>query len=795
MKRLKRSLSLWLAVILAAGLLYVPVFAGDIETDQQETAVTAAEEVTQEENAADQAEYDEAADTDAEEVPEDEQEEAAASTDDTNKMNEADVDDGGAGIEEDKTEKADTETSAFIEKENSGKDFSVSNEEDESEETISRESYLSAEDGDQSDYAVVTFDANGGYFYNGESVKEENVEKGSKIYTDPYSWSTPSIDDPSKTFAGWSRTQNGPASVDEITVTSNITLYAVWNQRCTVTLHDSKGRFKENTWYENPEAGIIRNAEIYTTVYAKGDYVYKNDFDHLLDLSGTDVLTGWSTEDGGEPFGYSIEVTGDMDLYAVWKSNCTITFDANGGYFDRWGSGDDIYTIDTVRDDYPKGYVLHYITGYNDPEYDEDAGKTFVGWSTTPDGDAFGEEGYTVSGDATLYAVWESLDPIIVTLDANGGCFGGPGYPDTTEPQQFPVYIRNKNDNYVYLTENDIFSRIPGVRSGEMGKSFKGWSTTVDGPVRSDFFVREDITIYAIWGDSAIVAFLANGGYYDYGSYKNEYNMRSYFVGDILERTVLPPDINKRGYYFGGWSLTQDGTPIGPDGIKVNGGETVYAVWCKAGWNKFGSGWKYFILPEDEYDDFDYYNDGWEQIDGKWYFFDQDEWMLTGWIKDDGEWYYLKADGARAENEWAKDSGGWYWMDGSGKITKNKWIQSGGQWYYLKANGYMAANEWAKDSTGWCWMDASGKITKNKWIQSGGQWYYLKANGYMAANEWAKDSGGWYWMDGSGKITRSQWIQTGGKWYYLGANGYMVTGTQKIGGKTYTFSSSGVWIK
>ena len=35
---------------------------------------------------------------------------------------------------------------------------------------------------------------------------------------------------------------------------------------------------------------------------------------------------------------------------------------------------------------------------------------------------------------------------------------------------------------------------------------------------------------------------------------------------------------------------------------------------------------------------------------------------------------------------------------------------------------------------------------------------------------------------------------SGGKWYYLDANGYMVTGTKKIGGKTYKFNSNGVWI-
>ena len=132
--------------------------------------------------------------------------------------------------------------------------------------------------------------------------------------------------------------------------------------------------------------------------------------------------------------------------------------------------------------------------------------------------------------------------------------------------------------------------------------------------------------------------------------------------------------------------------------------------------------------------------------------------------------------------------------DSPGEGHAPGWHKEEGEWYYYETDGTKRTDGWAKDSAGWCWMDGSGRITRNKWIKDGNEWYFLKANGYMAANEWTRDSGGWYWMNGSGKITRSQWIQTGGKWYYLGANGYMVTGTQRIGGKTYRFSTSGVWI-
>ncbi|MBE6010220.1 MAG: hypothetical protein E7236_06155 [Lachnospiraceae bacterium] len=164
------------------------------------------------------------------------------------------------------------------------------------------------------------------------------------------------------------------------------------------------------------------------------------------------------------------------------------------------------------------------------------------------------------------------------------------------------------------------------------------------------------------------------------------------------------------------------------------------------------------------------------------------------WIKSGGSWYYLKADSYMAANAWAKDSIGWCWMNGNGNITRNKWIKVSGEWYYLKSNGYMAVNEWKKDSHGWCWMNGSGRIAKNKWVKYNGSWYYLKSNGYMAANTWVKDSRGWCWMEYSGKMAKSRWVKASGSWYYINSSGYMVTGTQRIGGKTYRFNSSGKWI-
>lgn len=36
-----------------------------------------------------------------------------------------------------------------------------------------------------------------------------------------------------------------------------------------------------------------------------------------------------------------------------------------------------------------------------------------------------------------------------------------------------------------------------------------------------------------------------------------------------------------------------------------------------------------------------YTTDGWEHIDGEWYYFDAEGWMVTGWVEWGGWWYYL----------------------------------------------------------------------------------------------------------------------------------------------------------
>ena len=211
----------------------------------------------------------------------------------------------------------------------------------------------------------------------------------------------------------------------------------------------------------------------------------------------------------------------------------------------------------------------------------------------------------------------------------------------------------------------------------------------------------------------------------------------------------------------------------------------------RTGWIREAYTDEYGYAQEDWYyaDSSGVLQQGWRKIGGKWYYFAHEDevdsgsgcWMCAGDVyKIGGTLYAFDVSGALRYG-WTKYNQSWgdyeydynlsYWVysDSSG-VVKTGWQKIGGTWYYFNSWGMMAENEWVKDSAGWC---------------------YLGSNGKMLTNSWARDSVGWVWLNGSGRITKSSWIKYNGDWYYLKANGYMATGTQTIGGKTYTFDSSG----
>lgn len=173
----------------------------------------------------------------------------------------------------------------------------------------------------------------------------------------------------------------------------------------------------------------------------------------------------------------------------------------------------------------------------------------------------------------------------------------------------------------------------------------------------------------------------------------------------------------------------------------------------------------------------------WEQIDGKWYYFNSSGYMATGWVND-GAWYYLNASGALTTG-WQYVNGNWYYMNSDGRMATG-WIEDAGKLYYLRGSGAMATG-WVNDG-GWHYMNGSGAAVTG-WVWDGSNWYYMDSDGRMVTG-WVEDAGKNYYLQGSGAMATG-WLNLGGTWYYFNTSGAMTTGWQYVNGYWYYLNEDG----
>ena len=177
---------------------------------------------------------------------------------------------------------------------------------------------------------------------------------------------------------------------------------------------------------------------------------------------------------------------------------------------------------------------------------------------------------------------------------------------------------------------------------------------------------------------------------------------------------------------------------------------------------------------------------GWQNVDGKWYYYGADGEALTGWQAIGGKWYYFNGSGVM-QTGWQYIGGKWYYLNSSGDMVTG-WKQLGGKWYYFNSSGAMVTG-WNQIGGKWYYFNSSGAMVTG-WKQLGGKWYYFNSSGAMLTG-WQAIGGKWYYFNGSGAMLTG-WQQIGGKWYYFNTSGAMATGWQIIGGKKYWFNGSGV---
>lgn len=346
------------------------------------------------------------------------------------------------------------------------------------------------------------------------------------------------------TFKGWATSSTSSYAQyqpgDAFTIDADTTLYAVWGQNVTRTWSIT---YNANGGINAPAKQTANVGQSITITYSKPT------------RSGYTFL-GWSTWSGAtEPEsaytpGYSYMSEYDTTLYAVWRQNQTTQYSLSFNL--QGGTG----AVNTLYGGYGERVQIPYTTPTK-------SGYTFKGWATYSGGSVSYQPGeyYTLYGDSTLYAVWQSTGGT-TRYYLNFNLQGGSGTFNTL---------------YGVYGERLLISSSSPTKNGY---AFQGWSTSSTGSPQyqpGDYYtIYRNTILYAIWSESTqycTITFNANGGS---GAPSSQQKI-------IGEQTYIPyTKPTRSGYTFLGWSTSswatsadyQPGSTYTPYGDM-----TFYAVW------------------------------------------------------------------------------------------------------------------------------------------------------------------------------------------------------------------------
>ncbi len=242
---------------------------------------------------------------------------------------------------------------------------------------------------------VLNFDPNGG---TGETMGSLNYIVGGTPITVPRCTYTRV----GYKFVGWATSPDGDGDPDyavntSVTLSKNVTLYALWAPISYYIVYDS------NATYGEAGGNVSGNMEDTEAFYDENIKLRKNSFVHN---DSNFIFAGWSTTPDGDVSyvdeavvsNLASEQDDEIILYAIWleKKTVKIKFNNNGGT----GSMNEVDTMTFTDITLPKNTFKR--VGFN-----------FMGWATEENGSVVYRDGEkinlrSVSGDSlVLYSVWK----------------------------------------------------------------------------------------------------------------------------------------------------------------------------------------------------------------------------------------------------------------------------------------------------------------------------------------------------------------------------------------------------
>ena len=651
---------------------------------------------------------------------------------------------------------------------------------------------------------MVTYDANGGYFYGDEN--QTQVTYSFSVDDSSFYSPTPTSKDPTKVLDGWfSKKEGGQEYKTNDPLPGSMTVYAHWIKGTPIT-YDANG-------------GTFSNEETTQTIYYKPGTMNTIYSDSPKNSNPKKVFIGWATTKDATQAEYSryqrIKVDNFSTLYAVYSDGIKITEQAGDGYF--WGN----YDSETGQQEKKKsiefyvpvgatvGSLFYYYSGvYGSNGYiraytDQERKGDFNYRSLTPNGSVL-DSSYVLTADTTLYVLWK--DTAIITFDAGDGRFSGAASstPITTMTSVREIGVEHPI-NYM-----ESFTPV----SNDSSKAFLGWSESgKEADIVTSITPERDMTMKAVYKAGYKVTFESNitGSYW--------VRLNGQYCGTGSGSTAVWPsgipyqDLDLRSnangqYIFQGFSTTKDGKNLINDNWYPTKDTTLYAI--------FMEGNEVYLETDS----------GYFQSTGNTYLIRQvpkgqalgtvetpvsPGMVFTGWLNWETQEMvdpktFVPTDFTELVAVWEKGDQKYEWVTkGVNKNYTGLAKEKSGTWYYLK-NGEpdFSYTGVEKNESGW-WRVEKGIVNfkfNGLAANKNGTWY-LK-NGKVdfnytgfAAGVAKNESGWWYVEGGQVKFNKTDIIK-GVANYEAGKAGtegwWYVINSKVNGGNTVAKNANGWWV-
>ncbi len=357
------------------------------------------------------------------------------------------------------------------------------------------------------------------------------------------------------TFLGWATSSTATSATYQpgATYSSNsaVTLYAVWKANATYSVtYDANG----GSGAPSTQTGST-NYTISSTVPTRFGYTF----------------LGWSTSSGATTSTYeagdTIAISGNLTLYAVWKSATTLSvgtsysakidFANQEVYYAFTPASSGTYTFESTGSVDSKVYV--YNASGSELDNDDDSSDEGTNFKLTMN--LTGGTKYYIKVRAyssyTGTISFSATGKYTVTYNANGGS-GAPA-----------------NQTKTHGTTLTLSTAAPS----RSGYTFKGWATSSTATSATyqpggTYSSNANITLYAVWeGGQYTISYNANGGS---GAPSNQTKARD------VNLTLSSTKPTRTGYTFVGWSTSSTATSAAyqpGSTFSSNANTTLYAVW------------------------------------------------------------------------------------------------------------------------------------------------------------------------------------------------------------------------